>query len=399
MKTLIIGGGIAGSALALALHKAGLASEVAEARPDVEDSGGAFLTLAPNGVKALRTLGLGDVPAAAGGFELSGIDFRNSRGRRIGELPGEADQERYGARGVVLRRARLQAALAERARAAGVPYTFDARLERLVEHTDGVRAVFAGGRTVDADIVIGADGVWSTVRRLTWPDAPTPAYTGIVDCGGWTAVPLPDTARQQMIFGRRAFFGYSAHGGLVYWFTNVPHRREPRRGELDRLDQGRWMADIRALHDGDPDPVPAILAAAESSLGAWPIYDLRSLATWHTSRICLIGDAAHATSPSSGQGASLAVEDAAVLARCLRDRASAVAAFDDFVARRRDRAEAIVRMGRRIGDRKVTSAVGSLFRDLMLPTFLRLGARAGQEQYRYRVDWDGADAVVDGGRP
>ncbi|BCJ64720.1 FAD-dependent monooxygenase [Polymorphospora rubra] len=386
MKILIVGGGIAGSALALALHRAGLTGEVAEARPDTGDTGGAFLTLAPNGVNALRALGLGDVPAAAGGFELSGLDFRNARGRRIGELPGEHDQQRYGARGVVLRRSRLRAALVDRARAAGVAYTFDARLERLDEHTGGVRAVFADGRVVDADIVIGADGVWSTVRRLTWPDAPTPAYTGIVDCGGWTAMSLPDTARQQMVFGRRAFFGYAAHDGLVYWFTNVPHRREPRRGELDRLDQARWMADIRALHDGDPAPVPAILAAAESSLGAWPVYDLRSLDAWHTSRVCLVGDAAHAASPSSGQGASLAVEDAAVLAGCLRDRAEPVVAFDDFVTRRRDRAEAIVRMGRRIGDRKITSAAGNLFRDLMLPTFLKMGAKAGQEQYAYRVD-------------
>lgn len=386
MKILIIGGGIAGSTLALALRRAGLDDiTVAEARAGLGDTGGAFLTLAPNGVNALRSIGLGDVPEAAGGFELSGLDFHNARGRRIAELAGEDDAAKYGARGVVLRRARLHDELASRARRAGTPFLFDARLTGLRERSQGLTAVFEDGRAVDADAVIGADGIWSAVRRLTWPDAPKPSYTGIVDCGGWADVDLPDSARQQMYFGRRAFFGYAVKDSVAYWFTNVPRGDEPGRHELDDLDQGAWMRTIRTLHAQDPSPVRSVLDAVDESLGAWPVYDMPELDAWATGTVCLVGDAAHAVSPSSGQGASLAIEDAVVLARRLREAATVPAAFTGFVRERKARAEKIVRFGRRIGDRKASSAAGSLFRDLTLGFFLRMGAKATTEQYGYRV--------------
>ncbi|MFD2792811.1 FAD-dependent oxidoreductase [Promicromonospora vindobonensis] len=386
MRVLVVGGGIAGSALALALHRAGLDDVVvAESRPSFDDAGGAFLTLAPNGVNALDAIGHGDVPEAAGGFELSGIDFHNARGRKIAELAGDDDLARYGARSVVLRRARLHGELARRAQQTGTPFLFGAHLGAVHEHPDGVEAVFTDGRTIRADAIVGADGVWSAVRRLTWPDAATPAYTGIVDCGGWATVDLPDSARQQMHFGHRAFFGHAVKDLVAYWFTNVPRADEPARAELDGLDQPSWMATIRKLHAQDPAPVRAVLDAADASVGAWPIYDLPELATWSTRTTCLIGDAAHAVSPSSGQGASLAIEDAAVLAGLLRDAPTPAAAFEGFVRERKSHAEKVVRFGRQIGDRKVASTTRSLFRDLTLGFFLRMGAKAAAEQYGYRV--------------
>ena len=385
MKILIVGGGIAGSTLAYALRRTGIDPVVAEARPDLEDTGGAFLTLAPNGVNALRAIDLGEVPGAAGGFELSGLDFRNSKGRQIAELPGEDDLRTYGARGVVLRRARLHAALAARAQKSGAEFLFDARLVELRPLWGGWRAVFEDGRTVDADVVIGADGIWSTVRRLTWTDAPTPSYTGIVDCGGWAKVDLPDSTRQQMYFGHRAFFGYAVKDSLAYWFTNVPRKDEPARSELDDLDQDTWMATIRQLHARDPEPVRAVLAAADGSLGAWPIYDMPELPAWNTANVCLIGDAAHAVSPSSGQGASLAIEDAVVLASHLRDASTPETALSGFVRERKERAEKIVRFGRQIGNHKISSTAGNIFRDLTLGMFLRMGAESTKEQYSYRI--------------
>lgn len=385
MKILIVGGGIAGTTLALTLRRAGLDPVVAEARAQRTDTGGAFLGLAPNGINALRSVGLGDVPEAAGGFPLAGMDFHNAHGRRIAELPGEDDATTYGSPTVLLRRAELQAELAARAQAAELPWELDARLVQLAEEPDGVRATFADGRTMVADLVIGADGIWSTVRRLTWPNAPKPAYTGIVDCGGWATVSLPDTARQQMYFGRRAFFSYTVKDGVAFWFTNMPRADEPARSELDHLDPTGWMAQIRRLHSRDTPEVRAVLDAADSSVGAWPVYDLPPLPAWHTDRICLVGDAAHAVSPSSGQGASLAIEDAVALARQLRDAPRVDAALAGFVAERKERAERIVRFGRQIGNRKASSGVGSLFRDLTLRFFLRMGARAAAEHHGYRA--------------
>lgn len=386
MRILIIGGGIAGSALALALHDAGIESVVAEAQPNFDHLGGAFLTLAPNGINALQSLGLGDVPTAAGGFAQSGIDFFNHKGRRIAEMPGEDDETRYGARSMVMKRAGLHTVLADRARAAGVPFHFDARLTELRSNGSELRAVFANGETLSADMVIGADGIWSSVRRLTWPDAPLPDYAGIIDCGGWVETDLPNTDRQQMFFGAKAFFGYTVNDGLAYWFTNFPRGDEPKRGELDDLDVSQWMTTIRRLHADDPPVVRSILGAGSSALGAWPLFDMPKLEQWHTSRVCLVGDAAHAVSPSTGQGASLAIEDAAVLARCLRTAGSSQAAFAQFEHERKDRAERVRTFGRQIGNRKSPSAFGRIFRDRTLKFFLGMGSKAADEQYRYRVD-------------
>ncbi len=316
---------------------------------------------------------------------MSGLAFHNARGHRIAELAGERDAEDYGARGVVMRRARLQAELAQQAQDAGASFLFDARLIGLEVRPDGVTAAFEDGRSLTADAVIGADGIWSTVRRLTWPDAPQPAYTGIVDCGGWTDVDLPDTPRQQMFFGHKAFFAYTVSGGVAYWFTNVPRADSPARGELDDLDQNAWMDHIRSLHADDPAPVRAILHTAQHAIGAWPINDMPALAAWHTDRVCLIGDSAHAVSPSTGQGASLAIEDAAILAHWLHREPTPARAFSEYERARKDRAEKIVRFGRQIGNRKVASAAGNLFRDLTLRMFLRMGARATRGQYSYRV--------------
>lgn len=386
MRVVVVGGGVGGSAAALALRAYGLPVHVVEARPQGSDTGGAFLALAPNGVNALRALGQGDVPSAAGGFEVTGLDFHNAAGRRIAALPGEDDAERYGARSVVLRRAALRDELADRALAAGARFEGGAKVVGLTEHDDGVRVLLAGGRTIDADVVIGADGIWSTVRRLTWPDARLPSYTGIVDCGGWTRVELPDTGRQQMIFGRRAFFGYVVKDRMAYWFANVPTPAEPTRTEFDDLDATSWLGTLRELFDDAPAPVAEILAASRSAVGAWPLYNLFSPKTWATDRVCLMGDAAHAVSPSTGQGASLAIEDALVLARCLSEMPTAADAFASFQAQRRNRTEKVAKFGRQAGERKASSAPAGLFRDLTLRLFLRMGAKATAEQYGYRVE-------------
>lgn len=385
MNILIIGGGIAGATLAIALGKVGLKTTVLEQRSAATDTGGAFLTLAPNGVNALRAIDLDELPRQAEGFEQSGLDFYNAKGRPIAELPGESDVANYGARGMVMRRASLHQQLVREAQGIGVEFLLGNGLANLAEDERGVRARLEDGREIAADIVIGADGIWSNVRRLVWPKTSVPAYTGIIDCGGWANVDLPNTNRQQMHFGRKAFFGYTVHNGTAYWFSNIPQADAPARGEFDRTSSSIWLQRVRALNEGGNGSVDAILQAADSAIGAWPIYDLPALPTWHTDRICLIGDAAHAASPSTGQGASLAIEDAVVLAGHLARTTTPRDAFASFLHDRKQRVEKIVRMGRQIGERKVSSASASFFRDLMLPMFLRMGASATREQYSYRV--------------
>ena len=110
---------------------------------------------------------------------------------------------------------------------------------------------------------------------------------------------------------------------------------------------------------------------------------------WHSGRLCLIGDAAHATTPSAGQGASLALEDAMVLAQCVRDIDVPEHAFAAFERARRRRVEAIVKQSRRTGSAKAVSGpIGEWIRDRVLPLFLRLGTKAQERHYAYRVNWE-----------
>ncbi|TQM16060.1 2-polyprenyl-6-methoxyphenol hydroxylase-like FAD-dependent oxidoreductase [Pseudonocardia kunmingensis] len=385
MDVLICGAGIAGCALALGLHRVGIDSRLIEARSSAGPEEGAFLTIAPNGMIALAALGQPGLVEAARGAAVSGIEFRNAAGRRIARLDGTGDRARYGATSHLVRRGLLREQLLVAVREAGIAVEHGARVAAVRETPGEATVVLEDGRELGADVVVGADGIWSQVRASVWPDAPRPAYGGVIDCGGWVPIDLPDSRAQQMYFGRRAFFGFVVHRGTAYWFSNVP-APEPARGTLAKIDPAAWLERVRELHADDPAAVRRVLDAATTSLGAWPIYDLPSLATWQTARVCLVGDAAHATNPSAGQGASLCLEDAVILPRALRDSPNTAIALANFTNTRRGRVEQIVAMGRRIGTRKASSAAGSRFRDLSLPLFLRMGASATHEQYSYRVD-------------
>ncbi len=118
----------------------------------------------------------------------------------------------------------------------------------------------------------------------------------------------------EMIFGRRAFFGHvTAPDGEVWWFANLPRRSEPARGELLALHRDDLAVAAAGLFDGDAGPAAELIRASDEPMPLSPIHSIPHLPRWHRDRMLVIGDAAHAPSPSSGQGASLAIEDAVVL--------------------------------------------------------------------------------------
>lgn len=385
MKVLVIGAGIAGSALAFGLRQRGFEVTMAEARGSDDHVGGAFLYLAPNGVNALDALGLPDVVGAVGGFEASGTDFFNARGRKIAELDGSNDRARYGAAGRVVHRSRLTIELQDRAVATGARLLSGHRLVRLDDHGKSVDAHFENGAEESADIVIGADGIWSATRRLTFPASPGPRFAGILDCGSVAPTTLPDTPRQQMTFGRKAFFGFTVHKKMAYWFSNIAWPTEPGRGEFDHVDPHKWMAKLRQIHAEDAQPIGDLLRDSSAVIGVWPTYALPIQPEWTLNRVVLIGDAAHAVSSSTGQGASLALEDAATLAVGLTGSSEIHTTLESFVSERKRRVDPIVKFGEQIGARKASRGLGSAWRDLTLPFFLRLGSRATHEQYSHRV--------------
>lgn len=402
MKVLIAGGGIAGPVTATALARAGIDARVAEARPG-PDAGGSFLTLAPNGLAVLDTLGLLEPVLAAAVCPTSAIEFSNGAGRRLGTIDDGSAELGADLQSRTLMRSALNARLAEGAAAQGVSIDYGRRLAGVEDHgPDGVTAVFADGSREHADVLLGADGLHSPVRRAMDPGAPAPSYTGLLNFGGTApadGVPPTPPATTRMMFGRRAFFGHFVHGGTAYWFVNAPHP------ELDRSDPTgleEWRAHLLGLFDGDQPAVSRILRAApDDSFTPFGVYDIATLPRWSSGHIGLVGDAAHAVSSSSGQGASLALEDAVTVARCLRDIGDPAEALRTYEGLRRDRVERIVAEGRRRGNDKLAAGRVQVFlRDLMLPLVFRLiAARKGHAwMFDHRTDFDAPVAAASAAR-
>ena len=379
---LVAGGGIAGTVAAIALHDAGFTPVVHEARERGADERGAFVTVAVNGIAALRTLGLDPDVVFAAGFPTPALALRNAAGRRLARLP-LGGPEPDGTVTTTIRRADLSVALRAEAGRRGIALVHGKRLEGCTRTAGGVTARFADGTTAGGDLLVGADGLHSRTRAALDPSAPAPRYLGLLNAGGFTAGPVPPELRSepgvmQMAFGRRSFFGWvTAPDDSVWWFANPP-RRQPV--DPAAWTPAAWRTELLDLVAGDGVPAAALIRASTEIAGPWNTWDLPRVPVWRDDRTVLIGDAAHAVSPSSGQGASMAIEDAVTLGRCLAARTDLAAALADYEHLRRGRVEKVVAHGRRSGSTKTAGPVGAVVRDAIMPLVLRLLHRKGDPQ-------------------
>ncbi|MBS2537266.1 FAD-dependent monooxygenase [Catenulispora sp. NF23] len=337
MRILIIGGGIAGSAAALALHKAGFEAAVYEAHPKNGEDLGAFLTLASNGMRSLGQLGAAEAVAGLG-FPLTGLRLLDATGATLADTPlGGRDDPLTRFR--CLRRADLAAALQQEVRRRGIPINHGARLSSLTEDAAGVTATFADGRTASGNLLIGADGLNSKVRSLISPAEPR--YAGQKVFYGYTteAPQAEDSEQITMIRGSATAFGAACSPtGQTYWFARVTSPRATA-DEIATMTSSQWRDHLLPLVEPDNTPAAAIIAATSDQLMVTNAVDLPLGLRWHTLRTLIIGDAAHAASPATGQGASMAMEDAVVLAKALRDAPSMSGALADYERVRRPRVE------------------------------------------------------------
>jgi 2-polyprenyl-6-methoxyphenol hydroxylase-like FAD-dependent oxidoreductase len=397
MKALIIGGGVAGPAAALAFRKIGWEAEVYEAYGESAGLGqGAYLTIAVNGIDALRAVDAAHVVTDSG-FRTGLMEFYSGTGKLLGSMPmGPTLKD---AATYTIRRSELYAAIAREARERGAVLRYDTRL--VGSHRDGSRIVveFAGGSSATGDILVGADGVRSTVRPLIDADAPGPRYTGLGNTGGFARVPdLPDAesamGNYRMVWGRKCFFGYTiAPDRAVWWFANPASPRERTRDELRRLRPEALKAELVDLLRADKTPGARIVSAMTDDFGLSNQYDLPRVPRWHDGPAVIIGDAAHAVSPASGQGASMAIEDAVVLAQCVRDTGDVEHALDRYEKIRRPRVEAIVAYGSSMNNSKRQGVAGRLIRDLMLPMILKKAASPAEASklswmFGHHIEWD-----------
>ncbi|WP_329565847.1 FAD-dependent oxidoreductase [Kitasatospora sp. NBC_01266] len=387
-SALVIGGGIAGPVTAMALRQAGIEATVYEAYPHTAEGAGAGLSLAPNGLDALDAIGLGHLVRPLG-KPMAGIVLQDWAGRRLGEFgnpPGVPPMQ-------FLRRAELYRALYQEAERRGVRIEHGKRLVGVEEGADQVTALFADGTRTTADVLIGADGLRSTVRPLVDPAAPGPQYAGLISFGAeLERVAVPGTEdRMNMSFGKRAFFGYQVfEDASAVWFVNLPHREPMTAAEVQRTPARQWLPRLREAFAEDGTPATRLIEATDPDqlIIVGPMENMPAVPTWSRGRLVLVGDAVHAPSSSSGQGASLAIESAIQLARCLRDLPHPQA-FAAYEAERRPRVEKIIRATTRKNGAKAAGPVGRVLNAWALRVFSKLVKPAKMAwMFDYRIDWE-----------
>ena len=209
-------------------------------------------------------------------------------------------------------------------------------------------ARFEDGTEAAGDLLIGADGIHSRTRRIIDPTARAPLHRSgqrrwiyPQRFGRHQTGHLHDGLRQARVL--------RLHGqplGEIWWFANPPSARELTRSELVASTE-EWKRRLIDLFVDDATPAVEIIRATAGELAGTNQYDMPSVPTWHRGPMVIVGDAAHATSPSSGQGASMAIEDAVVLAKCLRDLPDVSRAFAAYEQLRRERVERVVAQGAR----------------------------------------------------
>ena len=335
----VVGAGIGGLAAAIALRRAGIDATVFEQAERLEPLG-AGLVVWPNGVAALRRLGFQDgwelpYPSADNG------GIRSWRGKVLVRTDSQELVRRLGGPSVVVHRADLQQALLE---ALGAEHLrLGKRLSGVEQGSQGVEALFADGSRMAADVLVGADGIHSMVRRLLLDDG-QPRYAGYT---AWRAV--TEWAGGQLpageSWGAGTLFGMlPLADGRVYWFAT---KRAPA-GETDSPAQRR--DEILQRFSRWHEPIPALVETTEpGAILRHDVVDRRPRGGWSRGRVTLLGDAAHPMTPHLGQGACQSLEDAVVLGDLLGASASPYAALERYARVRARRTAPIVMASRRIG--------------------------------------------------
>ncbi|MFF8972600.1 FAD-dependent monooxygenase [Streptomyces sp. NPDC014995] len=309
-RAVVIGGGIGGLTAAVALHQRGWQVTVLERARSLEPVG-AGISLAPNSLRALDVIGLGDEIRGLAAWHGDG-GLRTPGGRWLSRTSADAAARRFGGPLVLLHRATLVDRLAVRLPPGAVRTAAAATLADPGDADRPARVSTADGE-LEADLVVAADGIRSAVRRTLFPEHPGPVYSGFTTWRVVLTLPGVEFASHET-WGRGRLWGsHPLKGGRVYAYAAATapagERAQDERAELLRR-YGDWH-----------HPIPEILAAArpEDVLRHDVHHLAEPLPAFHHGRVALLGDAAHAMPPSLGQGGNQAVEDAIVLAHHCTD--------------------------------------------------------------------------------
>jgi 6-hydroxynicotinate 3-monooxygenase len=331
-RVAVVGAGLGGLSAAGFLQRSGFAVKVYEQAPTFSRIG-AGIILSANVTKVLRRLGLEDALIAAGIKSQCYISRAWDTGATLYEIAFDAERERrFGGPYVHIHRGDLHAVL-ERGVAPGT-IAFDHRLVDLRERSDSIELVFANGATAAADIVIGADGIRSKVREfLLGPEPPqfvgATAYRAIFPAHRLNGLKIPDCTKW---WGRdRHCLPYYLTGRRdeVYAIGVVPASGWDGDEASVSTTREKYLESFAGFHAD----LQRVLQAVDS-VSLWPIFDRERNDCWSGGRIVLLGDACHPMRPFMAAGGAMAVEDAAILSRCLATFDEPATAFRAYEATR-----------------------------------------------------------------
>ena len=351
-RVLVVGGGIGGLSSAIAMRRAGVEVDVVELNPKW-DVYGVGIIQPGNAIRALDRLGLGE-EAIAQGFAIQGSRFHDGQGNVLGAVPAPPLLgDRYpGMNGIT--RPRLHRIFQDAVEASGAEVRLGVTVESLRQDDSGVDVALTDGATDRYDLVVGADGINSLVRRRVFPEAPEPEYTGqVVWRHNFPKPPAQDTLD--------TYVGVRGKAGLVPLAPDLMYMFVIERWPADDLDvpDERLPETMRERLDGYGGPIGELrdtLITEESEIVYRPVYSLLVPSPWYRGRVVLIGDAAHATSPHVGQGAAMAIEDAVVLSEEVTSSDDLAAALGRFMERRFDRCRRIWEISRQLGTWEIEEA-------------------------------------------
>lgn len=375
----IIGGGIAGLSAAIALKRIGIEAKVIEASNQFKPVGSG-LSLAANAMQALQHLQIAD-DVIKKGRELKAFTIYNEQGKIINRTNTDPENSKWGISNFTIHRADLHEVLLSHLNMKNI--ITGKRSVTMEETANGHRIFFEDESFIETKYLIIADGIHSPLRKKLLPGAKLryAGYTcwrGIADN---TKLQLEETSETWSINGR---FGIvPLKNNQVYWFACKAST--PANEVFKKYSVHDLSANFKNYHD----PVPAILKATKQEDLIWnDIYDLEPIDRYAFGNAVLIGDAAHATTPNMGQGACMAIEDAVVLANCLKQNSLVTEAFQSFERKRLKRTQNIVGQSWRLG--KMAQTENHLFGMMRNQLFRMLPESVYQKQLDklYTVQFD-----------
>jgi 2-polyprenyl-6-methoxyphenol hydroxylase-like FAD-dependent oxidoreductase len=342
MKILIIGGGIGGLTTTIALQRLGFDAHVYESAAEVQPVGKG-IWVPTNAMLVLERFGLSD-SVVRSGVPLERIEVHDKKDGVLLRLNLQQVKAKYRHTTVSIHRAELHRVLLEHVR----PDTFHLgkRCTGLTQAQDGVTVQFQDGTQVEGDVLVGADGIHSVIRRALFPDVAL-RYSGQTCYRGIATMELPPSLARTCweVWGGESRFGFSALGSRqVYWFAPMTAPAGSAEREETLSEQ------LAERYAGFPAPIPDIIERTPvAETIRTDLYDFLPCTRWWQGRVILLGDAAHAMTPNLGQGGAQAIEDAFLLAHKLSSYGIISEAFREYERLRMPKVRRMVHTAWRYG--------------------------------------------------